>query len=250
MGRIARTPRARPRPAHLLVAQVLLALAAAPACTLFSASTPCADDVDCPRGRLCASDGFCAAGPDPSDDGALDGGVDRRDAGLLDDAGEPVPEDDAGGPPPDAGRLDAGGDEDDGGAPADDGGAAFDDGGAPAGDGGAPAEDGGAPDAGAPDAGEPDAGFPDAGFPDAGPPPCADVFGGVTGFVLCAETPVACELNANTGAYAPNTCRTVCESVGKACLGALDNAAEPCGPTGTVDTCDTPRNTEICTCAR
>jgi len=93
------------------------------------------------------------------------------------------------------------------------------------------------------------AAIPDASPPDAVPlATCDDLFSEAPGYELCSEDELSCSFNYN---LAGETCAIACTSLGSTCLGAFDNNAELCLPVeATGDTCDTPRSSEICVCAR
>ena len=89
----------------------------------------------------------------------------------------------------------------------------------------------------------------DAGPPDAGAS-CDEIFGTAPEHIPCWETPTTCAFNVDTGG---ESCGTVCERFGRACVEAYDNPNDPgdecdvneadgCGHTG--------RSTELCECAR
>jgi hypothetical protein len=76
---------------------------------------------------------------------------------------------------------------------------------------------------------------------------CDQRFGGIAGYLLCSETADTCSFNATT---AGGTCTDVCAGVDSVCVTAHDNAeAAPCTLLAE-EPCDTPRNSEICTCSR
>ena len=108
----------------------------------------------------------------------------------------------------------------------------------------------GVPDAGtnAPDAGTPpaDAMPADAMPPDAAVATCDELFSAAPAYKLCSEEVDRCSFNVTTGG---GTCDDACAALGSTCLGALNNGADPCISVGT-DTCQTPRQTEICICAK
>ncbi len=84
-------------------------------------------------------------------------------------------------------------------------------------------------------------------------PTCREQFGDAPGFVLCAQTETTCRFNARTARSdtEPGTCDEMCERFGSRCLAAFDNEDNNCEPIpGSNDTCSTPRQTEICECAR
>ncbi|MCC7538416.1 MAG: hypothetical protein IT379_19485, partial [Deltaproteobacteria bacterium] len=132
------------------------------------------------------------AGAGPAEGGAEAGGPDARSDGATEDASF------------DAAREAGAGDT---GGPADLG-----------------APDSRAPDLGPPDLGPPDLGPPDLGPPDLGPPDppdagprsCADIYGGLGGFILCVETPTECELYTRHGSG--GTCASACAAYGGACI--------------------------------
>lgn len=91
---------------------------------------------------------------------------------------------------------------------------------------------------------------PDAGEPDSTPlATCEELFGQAPGYQLCSEDELSCSFNV---ALAGETCTAACLLLESTCLAAFDNdAADLCAPIeATGDTCDTPRSTEICVCAR
>jgi hypothetical protein len=77
---------------------------------------------------------------------------------------------------------------------------------------------------------------------------CVEQFGSAPGFILCEETPATCRFNANANG---GTCDEICGLFGSTCVGAQDNETAGCvsAPNNT-DTCQTPRESEICICAR
>jgi hypothetical protein len=89
------------------------------------------------------------------------------------------------------------------------------------------------------------------GSPPPPPPPgasCAELFGSAPEFLLCGETDTTCSFNAFTDG---GTCEQMCGSLGSTCTGATDNDGSSCNAIpGSADTCQTPRQNEICTCAR
>ncbi len=79
-------------------------------------------------------------------------------------------------------------------------------------------------------------------------PGCEAQFGEAPGFVLCEETATTCRFNAFTDG---GTCDDLCRNFGARCLGAFDNEGPSCTPfPESSDTCQTPRQTEICICER
>lgn len=77
---------------------------------------------------------------------------------------------------------------------------------------------------------------------------CDDAFAMAPAYELCSEDEASCSFNVTTGG---GTCSEACVALGSTCLAAFDNneiACEPIPATG--DTCDTPRNSNICVCAR
>ncbi len=94
-----------------------------------------------------------------------------------------------------------------------------------------------------------DAEVPDASLPDAQAlAACDDSFAAAPGYELCSEDEASCSFNYET---AGGTCADACTLLGTTCLGAFDNNAILCEPVpATGDTCDTPRQSEICVCAR
>jgi hypothetical protein len=99
------------------------------------------------------------------------------------------------------------------------------------------------------DAGPDAAAEADADLPDALPlAACDDRFGAAPGYQLCSEDATSCSFNVNT---AGGTCAEACLALESECLAAYDNEVDLCVPVeATGDTCDTPRSTEICVCAR
>jgi hypothetical protein len=66
------------------------------------------------------------------------------------------------------------------------------------------------------------------------------------GFELCRASASVCSFNATTGG---GTCADMCQRFGSRCVAALDNNPSGCTPLLTsTDTCETPRQTEICVC--
>ena len=80
------------------------------------------------------------------------------------------------------------------------------------------------------------------------PERCTDLFGAAPEFELCDATNKTCSFNTRTDG---GTCGGICASLGSYCVAAqsTDGPAR-CTDSGNPDTCDTPRGTEICTCAR
>ena len=77
---------------------------------------------------------------------------------------------------------------------------------------------------------------------------CTAQFGTAPGFAFCDGTDTLCSFNATTGG---GTCAAMCQRFGSRCVGALDNDPPGCTPLpNSMDTCDTPRVTEICVCER
>jgi hypothetical protein len=82
---------------------------------------------------------------------------------------------------------------------------------------------------------------------DAGPPPCDDLYGSVSGFImLCAESATRCEFF-----YDPSTdnnCNTACNA--SRCITAFsESSGDDCGRS-TERPCDTVSNNQICVCER
>lgn len=83
-----------------------------------------------------------------------------------------------------------------------------------------------------------------------GPPPatCTEQFGSASEFILCEETETACSFNVLANG---STCEQICGGFGSDCVGAVDNKGLSCmAIPGSSDTCQTPRQTEICICER
>jgi hypothetical protein len=83
-----------------------------------------------------------------------------------------------------------------------------------------------------------------------GGPSCDSIYGGVTGYELCAETATTCTFAVEAN-YAP--CTAVCANFGRACLDAADNDANTalCVVTDPAPDCNTTTLfTQICTCDR
>lgn len=77
---------------------------------------------------------------------------------------------------------------------------------------------------------------------------CIDLFGNAPDFILCEETATTCSFNALTNM---GTCEEMCNRFDSKCVGALDNDGARCIPIpNSMDTCQTPRQTEICICER
>lgn len=77
---------------------------------------------------------------------------------------------------------------------------------------------------------------------------CEALFGDAPGFRLCDETASTCSFNATTDG---GTCDQMCQSLGSQCVGALDNEGASCHAlSGSYDTCQSRRETEICVCER
>ena len=78
---------------------------------------------------------------------------------------------------------------------------------------------------------------------------CEELFQNAPEFLLCEQTETTCAFNARTNG---GTCTEMCQRFGSVCLEAQGNEnATPCTPEfPQVDTCDTPRGTEICVCER
>jgi hypothetical protein len=98
---------------------------------------------------------------------------------------------------------------------------------------------------------------------------CEAQFGDAPGYMFCNELTgnrgdfdlPLCSFTAITGTHTRDgTCTTICQRFGSRCLGALDDTprsqaldTDPSGCTpnpDSRDTCDTPRQTEICICER
>jgi hypothetical protein len=85
---------------------------------------------------------------------------------------------------------------------------------------------------------------------------CTAQFGAAPGFELCEGGATArfCRFNADTRNATtgrPDTCAAMCQRFASRCLAALDNNPGGCTPLPTsADTCNTPRNSEICVCER
>lgn len=78
---------------------------------------------------------------------------------------------------------------------------------------------------------------------------CDELFGQAPGYQLCSEDDLGCSFNVSLEGQ---TCTAACLLLQSTCLGAFDNESiAPCAPIeATGDTCDTPRSSEICVCAR
>lgn len=77
---------------------------------------------------------------------------------------------------------------------------------------------------------------------------CRAQFGTAPDFELCSASAGACSFNATTEG---STCAEMCQRFGSRCVAALDNNLAGCTPLpGNTDTCETPRNSEICICER
>ena len=77
---------------------------------------------------------------------------------------------------------------------------------------------------------------------------CRARFGDAPGFQLCSSSVDVCSFNARTDG---GTCEDMCQRFNSRCVAALDN--DPAGCTSlpdSIDTCQTPRQSEICFCAR
>jgi Right handed beta helix region len=86
------------------------------------------------------------------------------------------------------------------------------------------------------------------------PPPivpggdCGALFGKAPGFKLCSETDTTCAFQATT---AGTTCEGLCGAMGSTCVEAFNNSETSCmAEPGSEDTCQTPRNNEICVCSK
>lgn len=92
---------------------------------------------------------------------------------------------------------------------------------------------------------------PDIGVAEyASEPPAADAcqqtFGALPNFILCEQTATTCEFNVVLN---NSDCTTLCGSLGKTCIGAMNNGTNSCTPVlPNSDTCDTPRIDQICIC--
>jgi hypothetical protein len=92
---------------------------------------------------------------------------------------------------------------------------------------------------------------PHPGGPDAGDcsldMSCIAQFGTAPGFELCSASASVCSFNATIG----GTCADMCQQFGSQCVAALDNETPGCTSIPeSSDTCQTPRQTEICICER
>jgi hypothetical protein len=77
---------------------------------------------------------------------------------------------------------------------------------------------------------------------------CTAQFGTAPGFAFCSASAGVCSFNATTGG---GTCADMCQRFGSRCVAALDNSSPGCIPSpNSRDTCQTPRQTEICVCER
>jgi hypothetical protein len=93
-------------------------------------------------------------------------------------------------------------------------------------------------------------GIGDACEDDNSPPPsasCTELFRDAPDFILCVETETFCSFYAITGG---GTCDEMCGRFGSQCVDALDNAEGCIAIAGSNDTCQTPRQDEICVCER
>lgn len=80
-----------------------------------------------------------------------------------------------------------------------------------------------------------------------GPPPCDELYGTVTDYVLCEELPDRCTFNARTNG---GNCNTLCAAFGGACITAFDNdPGAPC-VANQEDGCGFNADDEICVCSR
>lgn len=78
---------------------------------------------------------------------------------------------------------------------------------------------------------------------------CDDAFAVAPGYQLCSEDETSCRFNVAT---AGGTCAEACEMLGSTCLSAEANEdVDLCLPIADLmETCDSPRNSEICVCQR
>jgi hypothetical protein len=81
---------------------------------------------------------------------------------------------------------------------------------------------------------------------------CTVQFGNAPGYEFCPAIPSnsdrVCSFNATTDG---GTCAAMCQRFGSSCVAALDNGPPGCTPLPhSADTCETPRQTEICVCER
>ena len=77
---------------------------------------------------------------------------------------------------------------------------------------------------------------------------CRARFGDAPGFQLCNSSVNVCSFNANTNG---DTCEEMCQRFNSRCVAALDNNPAGCTPLpNSNDTCQTPRQSEICFCAQ
>ena len=77
---------------------------------------------------------------------------------------------------------------------------------------------------------------------------CRARFGDAPGFQLCNSSVNVCSFNANTNG---GTCEEMCRQFNSRCVAALDNNPAGCTPLpDSNDTCQTPRQSEICFCAQ
>ncbi|HHH31516.1 MAG TPA: hypothetical protein ENK57_24650 [Polyangiaceae bacterium] len=102
-----------------------------------------------------------------------------------------------------------------------------------------------------------DASLPDAGF-DAGsdasvvvePPSCDSIYGGVSGYALCAQGPSRCRFRTFLGT--DRTCESTCAGVGQACNAAFGNIFNTCARVGSADDCSRMPGDQdsVCVCSR